>query len=129
MSCESLQWVLLSLKKDGMCPNERAIQSRIKEAFGVKVNNELWSMMIDAISKITSSTIALLPNESEKRFINSFKDDARYEMKYCLEVPSSNGCTRSVRYGIQPMERVEEREDSQNTMHIYIKGERYKGYD
>jgi hypothetical protein len=100
VSCESLQWVLLSLKKDGMCPNERAIQSRIKEAFGVKINNELWSMMIDAISKITSSTIALLPNESEKRFINSFKDDARYEMKYCLEVPSSNECTRSVRYGI-----------------------------
>jgi len=50
-------------------------------------------------------------------------------MKYCLEVPSSHGGTRSVRYGVEPMERVEEREDTQNTMHIYIKGERYKGYD
>lgn len=37
ISCESVHWVLKSLKRDGMCPNERAIQSRIKEAFGVKL--------------------------------------------------------------------------------------------
>jgi len=39
ITVESVQWVLQGLKKDGMCPNERAIQSRIKEAFGVKVNS------------------------------------------------------------------------------------------
>jgi hypothetical protein len=38
LSMESLAWVLKSLLKDEMCPNERAIQSRIKEAFGIKLN-------------------------------------------------------------------------------------------
>ena len=39
ITIESVQWVLKGLKRDGMCPNEKAIQSRIKEAFGVKISS------------------------------------------------------------------------------------------
>jgi len=35
-----------------MCPNERAIQSRIKEAFGVKVNNSLWDLIMEGFLSI-----------------------------------------------------------------------------
>jgi hypothetical protein len=35
-----------------MCPNERAIQSRIKEAFGVKVNNSLWDIIMEGFLSI-----------------------------------------------------------------------------
>ena len=44
---ESLYWVLKSLHKDEMCPNERAIQSRIKEAFGIKLNSVMWEMLVE----------------------------------------------------------------------------------
>ena len=47
ITCESMMWVLRSLRSDGMCPNERAIQSRVKEAFGVKVNASLWDLVLD----------------------------------------------------------------------------------
>jgi len=52
VSLECVQWVLRSLKRDGMCPNERAIQSRIKEAFGVKVNNSLWDLIMEGFLSI-----------------------------------------------------------------------------
>lgn len=44
---ESLYWVLKSLHKDEMCPNERAIQSRVKEAFGIKLNSAMWEMLLE----------------------------------------------------------------------------------
>ena len=54
MSYESLMWILLSLKKDEMAPNERAIQSRAKEAFGYKITNLLWDKFIDGFQKQTA---------------------------------------------------------------------------
>jgi hypothetical protein len=36
LSLESLLWTLRSLRKDEMLPSERAIQSRMKEAFDLK---------------------------------------------------------------------------------------------
>lgn len=37
ISLESLLWVLKSLQMDEMAPNERAVQSRVKEAYGIKI--------------------------------------------------------------------------------------------
>ena len=40
ISRESLLWVISTLKRDEMTPSERVIQSRIKEAFGLKMAPE-----------------------------------------------------------------------------------------
>jgi len=34
-----------------MCPNERAIQSRVKEAFGIKISSYLWEIIMEFILK------------------------------------------------------------------------------
>jgi hypothetical protein len=46
---ECLTWVLLSLKKDEMTPTERAIQSRIKEAFAFKIGPTLWEYIVESL--------------------------------------------------------------------------------
>ena len=46
ISLECLQWVLKSLRLDEMMPSEKAILSRIKEAFAFKVQNEIWTDVI-----------------------------------------------------------------------------------
>lgn len=47
ISVEIFVWVLKSLEKDEMTPNEKAIQSRIKEAFSYKINNIIWEKLLD----------------------------------------------------------------------------------
>jgi hypothetical protein len=37
LTYQSLQWVILSLRNDEMTPSEKGLQSRIKEAFGLKL--------------------------------------------------------------------------------------------
>jgi hypothetical protein len=49
LSLESLLWALRSLKVDEMLPTERAIQSRIKEAFDFKVSSSEWSFLQEVI--------------------------------------------------------------------------------
>lgn len=49
ISLESVIWCLKSLKLDEMTPTEKAIQSRIKEAFCYKVNNRLWEKIMEGI--------------------------------------------------------------------------------
>lgn len=49
ISMESLMWVLKSLQMDEMTPTEKAIQSRIKEAFSYKVNTIIWEKLIEEI--------------------------------------------------------------------------------
>lgn len=51
VSLEALFWVLKSLKNDEMAPNEKTIQSRVKEAFGYKINTILWDKLVEAASK------------------------------------------------------------------------------
>ena len=46
---ESMIWVLRSLQKDEMCPNERAIQSRVKEAFGIKITGNMWESLLESV--------------------------------------------------------------------------------
>lgn len=38
-----------------MQPNERAIQSRAKEAFGLKINSQLWDMISDVSHQISTN--------------------------------------------------------------------------
>ncbi len=56
ISHECLGWVLASLKKDEMTPSERAIQSRIKEAFAFKISSPLWDCIIESIQKKSDET-------------------------------------------------------------------------
>lgn len=51
LSLELLLWTLLSLKNDEMLPTERAVQSRIKEAFDVKPTPQQWQMFMEAVSE------------------------------------------------------------------------------
>ncbi len=50
ISHECITWVLTSLKLDEMTPTERAVQSRIKEAFAYKISTPLWDSILDSIS-------------------------------------------------------------------------------
>ena len=47
VSFECINWVLTSLKQDEMTPSEKAIISRIKEAFALKINPTLWEFFLD----------------------------------------------------------------------------------
>ena len=49
ISFESLHWVVTSIKDDEMMPFERAVQSRIKEAFALKVQANVWDLLVDTI--------------------------------------------------------------------------------
>lgn len=40
-----MQWVMKSLHKDLMQPNEKAFQNRIKEAFGYKMSSNMWDKL------------------------------------------------------------------------------------
>lgn len=46
LSLECMQWVLTSLKSDEMAPTERAVQSRIKEAFAYKTEPGEWEAIV-----------------------------------------------------------------------------------
>jgi hypothetical protein len=49
MTYQSLQWVILSLRNDEMTPSEKGLQSRIKEAFGLKLDAQVWEMLMSSI--------------------------------------------------------------------------------
>lgn len=49
VSHECLRWVLNSLKLDEMTPGEKAVQSRIKEAFACKISSTLWELIMESI--------------------------------------------------------------------------------
>ena len=55
ISRESLLWVISTLKRDEMTPSERVIQSRIKEAFGLKMAPEVWESIISMMEEETST--------------------------------------------------------------------------
>lgn len=50
INLRTLKWVLRSLKFDEIMPTERSIQSRIKEAFGLKLSPEEWESLSLACS-------------------------------------------------------------------------------
>lgn len=58
VSLECLLWALRSLMLDEMLPSEKAIQSRIKEAFGLKMNNADWNLLMQKIRSHSHSSSA-----------------------------------------------------------------------
>ncbi len=49
VSLESVMWILRSLEKDEMTPVERAVQSRFKESFGLKMCTAEWAKVLEAL--------------------------------------------------------------------------------
>jgi hypothetical protein len=47
---ECITWVLTSLRKDEMTPSERAVQSRVKEAFAFKITSALWECIMESLT-------------------------------------------------------------------------------
>ena len=67
---ECITWVLTSLRNDEMTPTERAVQSRIKEAFAFKITTPLWDCMVESLTnkELTSESqksrqVSIQPNE------------------------------------------------------------------
>jgi len=58
LSMESLLWCLRSLRCDEMLPTEKAIQSRIKEVFGLKPSNSQWNQLIQKLKGHSHSSSA-----------------------------------------------------------------------
>lgn len=46
LSIQSLLWILESIKKDKMTPSEKLIFSRVKECYGLKINQYVWAQII-----------------------------------------------------------------------------------
>ena len=108
ISHESILWCLRSLKNDEMTPSEKAIQSRIKEAFWYKVTNWLWEHVIDSIKKTTlsyskthtytisnpqSSSTGNQPS-SQKKNLNLYSKD-EYDISELLDSPPENKASRN----------------------------------
>ena len=49
ISLESLIWVLRSLMRDEMTPNEKVILSRIKESYSLKMSYEHWKQILEML--------------------------------------------------------------------------------
>jgi uncharacterized membrane protein YwzB len=60
LSLESIFWVLRSLKTDEMTPNERAVQSRLKEAFSYKITASIWDQIFKLLNPPSAFTNEVL---------------------------------------------------------------------
>jgi hypothetical protein len=89
ISLESIIWCLRSLKVDEMTPNEKAVQSRIKEAFSYKVSNRLWDKIMEAIkthSKIQSAQHNHAgSNPQSSSYFHQSNKTQRYQHLHCSE--------------------------------------------
>ena len=64
ISLEAMIWVILSIKKDKMQPNETLIHSRFKECFAIKIPVKEWKIFIENI----------LSNEKLQQKMNIFEN-------------------------------------------------------
>jgi hypothetical protein len=69
-SMESLSWVLQSLFSDEMTPLETAIKNRIKEAFLLKIEPNVWQGILTTIHESAASATGTEISSSEP---NKFK--------------------------------------------------------
>lgn len=74
VSLESVNWILKSLEKDEMTPIERAIQSRFKESFGIKMNSPQWNKLLDELKH--PYTLTKKPEDSIYEFDQIEIDDS-----------------------------------------------------
>ena len=66
ITIESLGWVAKSIKRDEMAPTEKLILSRIKECFALKLDPNVWKLLLDMLLSA--------PNAAGKELTN--KDNA-----------------------------------------------------
>jgi hypothetical protein len=85
ISIESVMWILKSLEKDEMTPVERAIQSRFKESFGLKLNSAEWSKVLEAVK--TPKSIAKDPKDPDYEFDIMEIDDSVSGSRTCSIYP------------------------------------------
>ncbi|KAL4459358.1 hypothetical protein ABPG74_017971 [Tetrahymena malaccensis] len=65
ISIEVVIWIILSIRNDEMTPNEKMVLSRIKECYGVKINQLYWNgviLYIKSIADINGDIIFNKPN-------------------------------------------------------------------
>lgn len=53
-----------------MTPSERAIQSRVKEAFALKVSPEIWNEIVSSIENETYQSPILKLSKDEKKVVS-----------------------------------------------------------
>lgn len=64
ISLEAIVWIILSIKSDGMQPNETLITSRFKECFAIKIPTKEWKNFVDN----------LISNDKLQKKMNVFED-------------------------------------------------------
>ncbi|EGR28092.1 hypothetical protein IMG5_183490 [Ichthyophthirius multifiliis] len=52
ISIEAIIWIIISIRNDEMTPNEKMVLSRIKECYGVKINQLYWNGIMLYISNL-----------------------------------------------------------------------------
>lgn len=123
---QCLVWVLASLKKDQMTPTERAIQSRIKEAFAFKIPNSLWECIQSSIMK---EPIRINPNHYRQRYSYSeYYNVSKYndwdqEQEYIPTFIPQDGASRSQLFEFKVSDFTEDPSIGQKTKVIYLKDE------
>ena len=78
ISHECVQWVLQSLKKDEMTPTEKAVQSRIKEAFAFKIPSSLWDCVMEDLEGTDQKSSAHLNAKGAKSFYKGRQGSGSY---------------------------------------------------
>eukprot|EP00825_Cyclidium_porcatum_P025901 TRINITY_DN2801_c0_g2_i1.p1 TRINITY_DN2801_c0_g2~~TRINITY_DN2801_c0_g2_i1.p1 ORF type:complete len:915 (-),score=168.77 TRINITY_DN2801_c0_g2_i1:203-2947(-) len=64
ISVQSIIWILESIKRDRMTPSEKLVFSRIKECYGLKINQYYWSCVINQLVQLANSTGEIKLNSS-----------------------------------------------------------------
>ncbi len=128
ISIESLIWVLKSLCIDEMCPNEKALQSRIKEAFAFKFSsNSYWDNVKEAIISFAaefpknSYDFIAISGEQIKEVNNQYKHEGQLDYKYVL----------GVTYSLEKLvyEEIVEPPDSPSSFNVFVEKYKYEGVD
>lgn len=55
ISMQSLVWILESIKKDKMTPSEKLVFSRVKECYGLKVNQYYWNCVMNYLISLADN--------------------------------------------------------------------------
>eukprot|EP01022_Parablepharisma_sp_SALTPOND_P010956 TRINITY_DN1452_c0_g1_i1.p2 TRINITY_DN1452_c0_g1~~TRINITY_DN1452_c0_g1_i1.p2 ORF type:complete len:713 (+),score=60.85 TRINITY_DN1452_c0_g1_i1:7148-9286(+) len=91
VSLESVMWILKSLEKDEMTPVERAVQSRFKESFGMKMCSQEWAKLVEVLKN--TRAVPREPKDPEYEFDVIEVDDTVSGCKTCSIYPKGKRWT------------------------------------
>eukprot|EP00347_Sterkiella_histriomuscorum_P015661 403356177 len=136
ISFESLLWVLKSLQMDEMAPNERAVQSRVKEAYGIKISSYLWEIILEFIFQDQHSYISedKALSIDLKAIIQSFGNsfapqdsNLQYEFRYAKQYDKIEIVYN--KFIVEAQETEDNTQASSKTFNLFIQGHEYEGLD